>query len=178
MNAPRDRPPYAAALVQSGVLERLAAFDPHVAGTPPLGLDLPSSDIDILCHAPDPAQFAGAVWRAFADRPGFAMWQWRGKDRPIVARFHCADWVFELFGEARPVAEQLGWRHFRIEQRLLALGGAGFRDAVLALRRAGAKTEPAFAQLLGLAGDPYAALLSLEPLDDAALLQRIWHTTR
>ncbi|UYY76237.1 DUF4269 domain-containing protein [Sphingomonas sp. R1] len=178
MNKPQDRPPYGAALAQSGVLERLAAFDPHIAGTPPLGLDLPSSDIDILCHAPNPSQFDDGVWRALADCPGFAIWQWRDEDRPVVARFHCAGWVFELFGQALPVIEQAGWRHFQIERRLLALGGAAFRDAVLALRRAGAKTEPAVAELFGLAGEPYATLLTLEPLDDAALGQRIRHAIR
>ncbi|MHA6718586.1 DUF4269 domain-containing protein [Sphingomonas sp. RS6] len=169
MTARRNRPPYREALARSGVIERLAAHDPHVAGTPPLGLDLPGSDIDILCHAPNPLAFADSVWRACRDRPGFAMWQWQGSDRPVVARFRFAGWVFELFGQARPVAAQIGWRHFCIEQRLLALGGEEFRAAVMARRRAGAKTEPAFAQVLGLTGDPYAALLDLEPLDDAVL---------
>ncbi|MET3724830.1 DUF4269 domain-containing protein [Sphingomonas trueperi] len=167
------RPAYSEALVQSGVLTRLVAFDPHVAGTPPLGLDLPDSDIDILCHAPDPVAFAAAVWAAYRDLRGFAMWQWQGSDRPIVARFHCGGWLFELFGQARPVAEQLGWRHFAIEQRLLALGGEPLRAAVMARRHAGAKTEPAFAQVLGLNGDPYAALLTLEQLDDATIRARI-----
>ncbi|MGN7997759.1 DUF4269 domain-containing protein [Sphingomonas sp. 22176] len=167
------RPAYTEALVHSGVLTHLAAFDPHVAGTPPLGLDLPDSDIDILCHAPDPQAFASAVWEACRDLPGFAMWQWQGSDRPVIARFHCAGWVLELFGQACPVAEQLGWRHFAIERRLLALGGETFRAAVMARRQAGAKTEPAFAQVLGLAGDPYAALLTLEQLDDDTLRARI-----
>ncbi|MET3712055.1 hypothetical protein ABIC65_002767 [Sphingomonas trueperi] len=167
------RPAYIEALAQSGVLPRLAAFDPQVAGTPPLDLDLPDSDIDILCHAPDPHAFAATVWEAFRDQPGFAMWQWQGSDRPVVARFHCAGWLFELFGQARPVAGQLGWRHFAIERRLLALGGAPLRAAVMARRHAGAKTEPAFAQVLGLAGDPYAALLTLEQLDDATLRAQI-----
>nr|WP_315379429.1 DUF4269 domain-containing protein [uncultured Sphingomonas sp.] len=167
------RPAYTEALAQSGVLTRLAAFDPHVAGTPPLGLDLPDSDIDILCHAPDPHAFAAAAWEAYRGLPGFAMWQWQGSDRPVVARFHGAGWLFELFGQARPVAEQLGWRHFAIERRLLALGGESLRTAVMARRQAGAKTEPAFAQVLGLAGDPYAALLTLEHLDDARLRARI-----
>lgn len=167
------RAAYKEALAHSGVLTLLAAFDPHVAGTPPLGLDLPESDIDILCHAPDPQVFAVAVWDSFCDRPGFAMWQWQGSDRPVVARFHCAGWLFELFGQARPVAAQLGWRHFAIERRLLALGGEPLRTAVMARRHAGTKTEPAFAQVLGLTGDPYAALLTLEQLDDAALRARI-----
>ncbi|WP_294257029.1 DUF4269 domain-containing protein [uncultured Sphingomonas sp.] len=167
------RPAYTEALSRSGVLSRLAAFDPHVAGTPPLGLDLPDSDIDILCHAPDPHAFAAALWEAYRDLPGFAMWQWQGSDRPVVARFHCAGWLFELFGQARPVAEQLGWRHFAIERRLLSLGGEPLRAAVMARRYAGAKTEPAFAQVLGLTGDPYAMLLTLEGLDDDALNARI-----
>jgi len=167
------RPAYSEALADSGVLNRLAAFDPHIAGTPPLGLDLPNSDIDILCNAPDPQAFAAAVWAAYRDLPGFAMWQWQGSDRPVVARFHYADWLFELFGQACPVAEQLGWRHFAIEQRLLALGGEPFRAAVMARRHAGAKTEPAFAQVLGLPGDPYTALLTLEQLDDDTLRARI-----
>ncbi|WP_010542787.1 DUF4269 domain-containing protein [Sphingomonas elodea] len=167
------RPAYTEALADSGVLIRLTAFDPHVAGTPPLALDLPDSDIDILCHAPDPRAFAGAVWAAYRDLPGFAMWQWQGRDRPVVARFHCSGWLFELFGQARPVAEQVGWRHFVLERRLLALGGEPLRAAVMTRRLAGAKTEPAFAQVLGLAGDPYAALLMLEGLDDAALCARI-----
>ncbi|RSV45019.1 DUF4269 domain-containing protein [Sphingomonas sp. ABOLE] len=173
MRHSHSRPSYAEALAQSGVLTRLAAFDPHVAGTPPLGLDLPDSDIDILCHAPDPQAFAVALWESYRDRPGFAMWQWQGSDRPVVARFHCAGWLFELFGQARPVAEQLGWRHFAIERRLLALGGQPLRTVVMARRHAGAKTEPAFAQVLGLAGDPYAALLTLEGLDDDTLRARI-----
>lgn len=167
------RPAYTEALAQSAVLTRLAAFDPQVAGTPPLGLDLPDSDIDILCNAPDPLAFAAAIWAAYRDLPGFAMWQWQGSDRPVVARFHCSGWLFELFGQARPVAEQLGWRHFAIERRLLALGGEPLRAAVMARRHAGAKTEPAFAQVLGLKGDPYAALLTLEQRDDATLRDRI-----
>jgi len=35
-------------------MRALAEFDPHLAGTLPLGLDLPTSDLDILCHAAEP----------------------------------------------------------------------------------------------------------------------------
>ncbi len=168
-----SRPDYREALSASGVLERLGAFDPHVAGTPPLGLDLPDSDIDVLCHAPDAATFAELVWTCFGALEGFALRQWTASGRPVIATFRAHGWTFEIFAAAESVARQAGWRHFLIERRLLALGGAAFRNRVMALRRQGAKTEPAFAAALGLDGDPYAALLALEPLTTEALIGRL-----
>ena len=45
-----------------------------------------------------------------------------------------------------------------IEGRLLDLAGESFRHNVIELEQSGLKTEPAFARLLGLNGDPYEAL--------------------
>ena len=56
-----------------------------------------------------------------------------------------------------------------IQARLLDLGGDALRIAIVALRRSGLKTEPAFARHLGIAGDPYIALLALEKIDDGGL---------
>lgn len=167
--AGHDHRPYEEALAQYGVLEVLASFDPHVAGTPPLGLDLPGSDIDILCFAPNVRAFADAVWRAFSEAPGFMAKQWVEAPRSMVASFEAASWRIELYGEAIPVEQQRGWRHFVVERRLLALGGNGFRIAVLALRQRGMKTEPAFAAALGQSGDPYLTLLDLGEQDDETL---------
>lgn len=150
------------ALEESGVLERLAAFDPRIAGTFPLGLDLPGSDIDVVCHAADLDAFADAVWRCFAGCEGFALWQWTRAPHAVIAGFRLAGVPFEIFGSPEPVDEQAGWRHFVVEQNLLELGGAALSQAVRAERARGAKTEPAFANVLGLAGDPYAAMLALE----------------
>lgn len=164
-----QRPSYEDALAACRVLERLAAFGARVAGTPPLGLDMPGSDIDVLCCAPDAHAFAAALWAAFGDAPGFTLTQWRDPPRPVVAAFDAAGWRIEVYGEAAPVERQRGWRHFAVERRLLALGGPRFRSAVLDLRRCGQKTEPAVAAALGLPGDPYLALLDLGDRSDADL---------
>jgi hypothetical protein len=169
----RDRGSYEDALGRCGVLEVLAPFDPRVAGTPPLGLDLPGSDIDVLCFAPDVHRFAEAVWRSFSDASRFTAKQWVAPPRPVVASFEAVGWRIELYGEAIPVEQQRGWRHFAVERRLLALGGDGFRVAVLALRQRGMKTEPAFATALGRRGDPYLALLELGEQDDEALVSAL-----
>jgi len=165
-----DRPHYLEVLDDLRVLAKLAAFDPRVVGTPPLGLDLPGSDIDVICHAPDAAVFAEAAWTLLGEQAAFTMWQKTGAGRPVIARCVVAGWTIEVFGQAIPVDEQSGWRHFCVEQRLLTLGGgAALRNTVMAQRLAGMKTEPAFAAVLGLDGDPYLALLEIEAWTDADL---------
>lgn len=81
-------------------------------------------------------------------------------------------WEIELFCQKVATDHQWGVRHFRVQARLLALG-PHLKDAVMQLKREGLKTEPAFAQVLSLSGDPYVALLDLEPLDDAQLQEII-----
>ncbi|WP_421997951.1 DUF4269 domain-containing protein [Reyranella sp.] len=164
-----DRPPWHVAVLQAAILDRLQDFDPRVVGTPPLGLAVEGSDIDVVCEAGDLLAFTTAVWTGFAEQEGFSVRQWRGEGRPVVARFCAHGWPFEIFGAARPVEEQAGWRHFTVERRLLALGGERLRSAVMAYRASGLKTEPAFAAALGLQGDPYAALLTLYDCPDRSM---------
>ncbi len=152
-----------------------------LAGTPPLGIDVPGSDIDVVCSVDDYDGFATALWQAFAQFDGFCLWQWIGSGHPIVARFFAEGWTFEVFGSKAKLRDQKAVRHFAVEKRLLALAGDDFREAVLASKEAGHKTEPAFALLLGLSGDPYDALLSIGRADDAdlsALLSSTGFTVR
>ncbi|MFC3123834.1 DUF4269 domain-containing protein [Pseudoroseomonas globiformis] len=164
-----SRPPASEVLDKLGILHDLRSLDPHLAGTPPLGVDLPDSDIDILCHAPDPLAACRLLWACFHARRGFSVRQWRNGSRPVIARFEALGWQIEVFAAPEPVARQAGWRHFQVERRLLELGGPPLREAVLALRRQGLKTEPAFARLLGLPGDPFCAMLDLAEADDDGL---------
>jgi len=164
------RSSFAEAVARLEIRETLAPYDPRIAGTPPLGLDMPDSDIDVLCHAPDLAGFADHLWKTFGPEQDFRIRQWVSDGRPVIASFHAHGWLFEIFGAAEPVDRQPGWRHFTIERRLLALGSSRFRDALLAARKRGAKTEPAFAALLGLSGNPYQALLDLDGWPDSELM--------
>jgi hypothetical protein len=164
---------YKEALRQSRVLELLDGFDPRVVGTLPLGLAVATSDIDIVCHAPDLDAFAAILWKQYRDLRRFQMHQWRSKRRPIVARFDFGDWVFELFGDVRLVDRQPAWRHFDVERRLLRFDDGRLRAALVRLRANGQKTEPAFAAALGLDGNPYEAMLRLELESDSQLCARV-----
>lgn len=165
------RPDYLEGVDAVGVMQALDEFDPHIAGTLPIGVALPSSDIDILCHAPDLSAFASVVWTEFSAFENFALRQRTTGDRPVVASFRAKGWEFELFGSVLPVAKQAGWRHFVIEKRLLSLGGTELCSAILDCRRRGFKTEPAFAAVLGLPGNPYDSLLELETMTDEQLAE-------
>jgi hypothetical protein len=162
-------PGWRKALAGSGVLDLLAGFDPRIAGTLPLGVSIAGSDIDILCHAPDPNNVADRLWQSRERLPALTLWRWMSGSRPLVATFSIGDWPVEVFASPVEVDRQEGWRHFVVERRLLELADEELRERVLALRQGGAKTEPAFATVLGLSGDPYAELYRLSHAPDAEL---------
>ena len=164
------RVPYQQVLEQLAVLQALTEFEPTIIGTPPLGIDVSTSDIDIACTASDLMLFRSAAIAHYGDRTDFAVKDLRRFGAPAVGvTFNAAGWEIELFCQQLPVNEQWGVRHFNVEQRVLRLCPE-LREQVIELKQAGVKTEPAFAQLLGLQGDPYEAVLELENWSDEALV--------
>ncbi len=159
------------ALCALRVIERLAAYDPVLAGTIPLDIDVADSDLDILCEVHDFARFEADLAAGFGHCDGFRVTapRLRGGELSMTASFDHGGFIIEMFGQPLPAERQSAYRHMVVEARLLALGGAAFRRRIVALKRSGVKTEPAFAQCLGLDGDPYFALLDLEALDDSRL---------
>ncbi|HEX8110192.1 MAG TPA: GNAT family N-acetyltransferase [Kofleriaceae bacterium] len=138
----------------------LAPFQPTLIGTYPLGLAVDGSDLDIACACDDLDRFEHAL-RATLAALGVAA-RFERSETAVVAAFELGDVPVEIFGQALPVTAQRGFRHMVIEGQLLVIGGAALAARIRDLKRAGTKTEPAFAQVLGLAGDPYEALLALE----------------
>ena len=151
-------------LTALGILETLAAYDARLAGTIPLDVDTPDSDLDILCQV-QPAEmdaFARLLRDSYGQLPGFALARKQRYGRPIVVcDFTFCEFPIQVYGSPAPVDEQRAWVHLLAEAHLLAAAGPEARKAVRALKRAGMKTEPAFARVFGLTGDAYEALYEI-----------------
>ena len=166
-----SRPDYQFVVDRLRLLTKLAAYDPIVIGTPPLGIDIESSDIDIACHASDLEEFSAVAKTSFSKMTGFAIGAVNRLEYPAVrACFSSDGWPVELFCQTLPVSRQWGVRHFMVEQRILAVCPRLGKE-IVALKESGLKTEAAFAALLHLQGDPYEAVLSLEACSDEELDQ-------
>lgn len=150
-------------LTKYEVMQQLASFEPLLAGTIPIGIDVVQSDLDVICCWKSKADFRQALLLYFSDCPGFALREReiRGQES-IVASFWLDDFEVEVFGQHKPSREQHAYRHMLVEYKLLQKYGEPLRQQVVHLKEQGVKTEPAFARLLNLPGDPYEALLRLE----------------
>jgi hypothetical protein len=149
-------------LAQLGILTTLRRFDPVVAGTIPLGIDLPDSDIDVICEVAlaDVPTFEQQLRAHYGHLPAFRVGTLASGERPaLVSSFRYAGVEIEVFGQALPTAQQYAFRHLAVEHAVL--------------KQQGLKTEPAFAALLHLPGNPYEALLTLENLPPAELAARV-----
>lgn len=163
------KPSYKDVIDKLKILTLIVEFKPIVIGTPPLGISTDESDIDVACESPDFQRFSDVVSYAFGQMNAFSIRTVDNLSDPaVVASFSAMRWEVELFCQRVSTDDQWGVRHFRIEEKLLVLKPS-LREAVVRLKLQGLKTEPAFAKVLSLPGDPYTALLELEGLDDDQL---------
>ncbi len=164
-----DLPTALGALRGAGILRALSRLGPVIAGTFPLDLNLPESDVDVLCRL-QPASLFRAAAQSISRLPGYSLRASvrRGR-RTAVCRVRPGRLPLEIFAQSGPLRSQRGYRHLEVEYRLLSLCGGSLREGILKLRRADARTEPPFAQLLRLRGDPHDALERLASSPDAAL---------
>ncbi|WP_158090280.1 DUF4269 domain-containing protein [Kiloniella majae] len=166
----KKRSSYTEVLKGLNISELLADVDYEVIGTPPLGIDIANSDIDIAFFSSAPDTLVRKLSAALGDHKDLSR---RTLSFPPykteLLSFVFMKWPIEFFIQNQPLAAQFGVRHFHLQRRLLALFGPTFTQQVIRLKQQGMKTEPAFAKLLGITGDPYLNLLSLEGLSDQKL---------
>lgn len=149
-------------LTRNKIMVSLINFDPILAGTIPLNIDIEGSDLDIICYWQNKLEFISVVRSSFADKQSFQIRETViNNQETVIANFFIDNFEIEIFGQNIPSNQQSAFRHMLVEHKILLEKGEDFRTALIELKRNGIKTEPAFAQLLGLSGDPYQAVLNL-----------------
>jgi hypothetical protein len=149
------------------IFEDLAEYSPVLVGTIPIGIDIESSDLDILLEAGDLQALAETLETLY--HPREAHFGEQNGAAYYVAKLDTDDFEIEFFAQERPTSQQNGYRHMLIEARLLDLAGEKAREAIRQMKIEGMKTEPAFGKYFGIEGNPYEALLKMEAWDDANL---------
>ncbi len=147
------------------ILQKLSEFEPVLVGTIPINIDISSSDLDVACYWKDKNHFIEIIKQNFSEEKAFQIYEKEiSGNEAVVANFFTNDFEIEIFGQNLPVQEQFGFRHMIIEAEILEENGEDFRQQIITLKKLGIKTEPAFAQLLHLKGDPYEALLNFKKI--------------
>lgn len=151
------------ALKALGIFEELQVYKPLLTGTIPIEIDLPESDLDVVCECDNHAEFAEHLSKLFANKKGFVLESFECYGiLATTAKFESNGFEIEIFGQNIPTKQQNAYRHMLIEHKILTRKGTEFRDKIKQLKSDGLKTEPAFAKLLGLNGNPYEELLKFE----------------
>ena len=153
-------------LVETCPIARLLPYDLALVSTVCVGWDLPDSDLDIILYANQPDLFTDRLNEAFVHYGNFSISRWDNQPWPVICCFSLEGEKIELFACPTPLEQQAAWRHLTQMHRLANLLGEVFSQRVKELKRAGSKTEPAIAKLLGLAGEPFQAVLDLEKWTD------------
>lgn len=143
------------------ILEKLYSFTPLLTGTIPINIDIPESDLDIICYWKNENDFCSFCQLEFSSFHNYDLSSRKTNTyQTIVVNFQIDDFQVEIFGQNRPTKEQEAYLHMLVEYEILKSKGEPFRQEIIKLKKEGLKTEPAFAKLLGLTGDPYQTLLN------------------
>ena len=148
-------------LCELKLFDLLNEFNPVVTGSLPLDIFIDGSDLDISCEVYDFERFEKHLQINFSLLLSYTLQRkLLGSTESIVCSFTNHELKIEIVGQPIPVSKQLAYKHMIIEYHILTKRSQKFKEKVIQLKRSGIKTEPAFAQLLGLKGDPYQVLLN------------------
>jgi hypothetical protein len=158
----------ALALERTQVLAVLRGYEATLVGTFPLAVDIPTSDLDILCDTRESGLDA-RVREAFGHEHGFSV---TTKGDVRIYRFSAHGLPFEIYAAPQAVLEQPAYLHLQAELRLLELAPRA-RELVRAEKLRGLATEPAFARVFAIDGDPYERLARASDAELVALARSL-----
>nr|WP_156284065.1 DUF4269 domain-containing protein [Paenibacillus sp. NEAU-GSW1] len=141
------------------ILNDFAKYQPTLCGTIPISIDIKGSDLDIIMEVHDFKLFKDEVKLRYENLDGFVLAEMTVRNVPtIISNFRFKGFDFEIFAQPVAVEKQNAYRHMIVEQHIL-MTNPHLKKDIVRLKEQGVKTEPAFAQVLGLVGDPYDELL-------------------
>lgn len=152
------------------LLARLSPFKGTVVSSIFVDLDLDHSDIDVICCFSDPAPFQSHLSQEFGHYEAFKV---KCGENVVLCNFWAGGFEFEIYGTTVDIPDQPAYRHYKIMERLLKIGGQNFTQSIKQLKAGGLKTEPAICHYLKIAGDPYQAILDLENWTDERIEAQI-----
>lgn len=167
----RQRDAYQA-MIELDIFCVLGDYDPVLAGTLPLGIETPESDLEVICEAADLDRFDALVEAAYGDLDDFQ--QRRGEEDGLpssISNFRYRRFPVQIFAQPRPVSQQRAYRHMVAEGRLLREGGEEATGAIRQLRLDGLQTETAFGEYFCLEGDPNTVLAEMADAPTEELVQ-------
>lgn len=152
-------------LKENNIFEILENYNPLLAGTIPIEIDVRKSDLDIICEVKKFDIFTKLLEKEFSKFDNFKT-RFINNDSVVVCNFEIDFIEIEIYASNISSFKSNAYRHMLIEDRIINLLGDEFKEKIINLKEKGLKTEPAFAKLLNLNNDPYEALLNLEDFSD------------
>ena len=150
------------------ILEYLEDFSPIVVGTIPLGIDIETSDLDIVCQFNDKEEIEKVLVEKYSHFDQFTIRKMG--ENAYAYNFWFENCEIEVYASKVPTEESNSYRHLLIADRLLSLYGESFKQKIVQLKKEGYMTEPAIAKLLDLHGETYETIFVIEEYSDAELL--------
>lgn len=105
-------------LNELSIFDKLIRYKPILTGTIPIGIDLPESDLDIICERYEHTEFAKTLSSLFAFKEGFEI---RTKIcnglLSTIATFKARKFKIEIFGQDCPTEKQNAYKHRKLNIR-------------------------------------------------------------
>lgn len=141
------------------IFKHLKNYNPVLCGTYPLDLIIDSSDLDIILEFNDVKKLKRNLY-LYKEYKNFCISEGvKDNQKYILSSFEYEGFKIEFFGQQTPVENQNAFLHMIIEYNILKKN-TYLKEKIINLKKAGYKTEPAFALVLDIKNpDSYAALI-------------------
>lgn len=142
------------------IFAKLKNYNPILAGTFPIGINIEGSDLDIIIETRDFETLEKLLITEFRHHTHFSINLIEINEvQSLICKFQLEEFPVEIFAQDQPSHLQNAYLHLVKEFDILEKEDDEFRKKIFELKNLGLKTEPAFAKSLGLRGDPYVEIL-------------------